>query len=312
VVQATLVAKLSPAQGRELEARLGRAAFDFRGVPYARFSARGEGVVVTLYTSGKLVVQGADAESFWLRHLPAGPPAEGQKAPASASEGATGASAGSASGEPGAGSSLPTVGSDETGKGDLFGPLVVVALRLEPGEGQRLKSSGVTDSKLIADARARELGAALEARYRPGIVRLDPADYNVAYARSGNLNVLLAECHVRAIEQVAQAGDRVVVDQFGPAGRLERGLAGRGLALEQRPRAELYEPAVAAASVVARALFLEALDELSERFAVTLRKGAGAPVDQAAREFLRLHGREQLGQVAKLHFKNVERLPGAR
>lgn len=311
MVQATLVAKLSPAQGRELEARLVRAAFEFRGVPYARFSARGEGVVVTLYTSGKLVVQGADAESFWLRHLPAGPAAEGQAraggaGPAPAERGGAAAEA------PQAGASLPTVGSDETGKGDLFGPLVVVALRLEPGEGQRLRASGVTDSKLIADARARELGAALESRYRPGIVRLMPADYNAAYARSGNLNVLLAQCHVDAIAQVAQPGDRVVVDQFGPAARLQRGLAGRDLALEQRPRAELYEPAVAAASVVARALFLEALDELSERFAVRLRKGAGAPVDQAAREFLRLHGRERLGEVAKLHFKNLERLQGAR
>jgi ribonuclease HIII len=303
VAQATLVAKLTPALGRDLEAALGRGLFEFRSVPYARFSARGEGVVVTLYDSGKLVVQGSEAQAFWLRYLPSGPAAEGSTAARSGSNGP-------AQIEAPAESPLPTVGSDETGKGDLLGPLVVVALRLPPGEGQKLKQSGVTDSKLLSDARARELGGALEARYQPGVVRLDPADYNAAYARTPNLNALLADCHQRAIRQVAQPGDRVVVDQFGPAERLESALAGAEVELEQRPRAELYEPAVAAASVVARAIFLEALDELSERYAVHLRKGAGTPADQAARAFVRLHGRERLGEVAKLHFKNVARLGG--
>lgn len=303
VAQATLVAKLSPALGRELEAALGRGLFEFRSVPYARFSARGEGVVVTLYTSGKLVVQGAEAQAFWLRYLPSRPAAEGA-APVRAE------APGRVHIEGPVVSTLPTVGSDETGKGDLLGPLVVVALRLPPGEGQKLKQSGVTDSKLLTDARARELGGALESHYQTGVVRLDPAEYNAAYARTPNLNVLLADCHQRAIRQVAQPGDRVVVDQFGPAVRLEEALASAQVELEQRPRAELYEPAVAAASVVARALFLEALDELSERFAIQLRKGAGTPADQAARAFMRLHGRERLGEVAKLHFKNVGRLGG--
>jgi len=39
-----------------------------------------------------------------------------------------------------------------------------------------------------------------------------------------------------------------------------------------------------------------------------LRKGAGAPTDASAREFVRLHGWEPLGQVAKMHFKNTQKI----
>ena len=41
--------------------------FEFRPVPHAVFSARGEGTVATLYRSGKLVVQGPDPLAFVAR-----------------------------------------------------------------------------------------------------------------------------------------------------------------------------------------------------------------------------------------------------
>ena len=290
--QQTLVLELGPTAGRELEARLSRGDFEFRSVPHATFSAKGEGVVVTYYRSGKLVVQGAHVEAFALQHLP-----EGAAPRAPSAKPAEG-------GDP----DVATVGSDETGKGDFLGPLVVVAVRLEPGDATALREAGVTDSKLLSDARARELGAALQARYATHVVRLDPEDYNAAHARTKNLNVMLANAHAQAIRAVAESGDRVVVDRFGPEKRMQDELADLDCTLEQFPRAESRVPAVAAASVVARCVFLEALDELSDEHAVRLAKGAGSPADRAAREFVRLHGREALGRVAKLHFKNAARV----
>ena len=67
--------------------------------------------------------------------------------------------------------------------------------------------------------------------------------------------------------------------------------------------------AVAAASVIAREQFLTALRDLSDEYAVDLAKGAGTPVDKAARQFVALHGREKLARVAKMHFKNTLKLP---
>jgi ribonuclease HIII len=63
--------------------------------------------------------------------------------------------------------------------------------------------------------------------------------------------------------------------------------------------------AVAAASVLARAEYLRKLADLGEEFGMTLPKGAGTPVPLAGRDFVRRHGAEALGNVAKLHFKTT-------
>jgi ribonuclease HIII len=117
------------------------------------------------------------------------------------------------------------------------------------------------------------------------------------------LNELLATLHVDAIRAVARPGDRVLVDQFSKRDLIGPELADLGVAFEQHPRAE-SDPAVAAASVIARSEFLIALRELSQEWTIDLHKGAGEPVDLAAVEFARLHGEAALGAVAKLHFKN--------
>ena len=77
--------------------------------------------------------------------------------------------------------------------------------------------------------------------------------------------------------------------------------------LEQRVRAEAYA-AVAAASIIAREQFLLALGELSEESGVDLHKGAGEPVDRSAERFVAIHGIAGLANVAKLHFKNTQKI----
>jgi ribonuclease HIII len=201
------------------------------------------------------------------------------------------------------------VGSDEAGKGDFFGPLVVVALRADPRERAELARAGVADSKTLSDARVAVLAPALEQRYTCAAEVLAPADYNREHARCGSLNPLLAELHARAIRRIAVPGALVLVDTFAHESLVASRLAGRDVELHQHVRAE-REPGVAAASVIARHLFLEGLRQLSEESAVQLHKGAGEPTDRSAREFVKLHGREALGNVAKLHFKNTAKIRG--
>jgi len=296
VTQRTIVLKVPPARRAGLRAALAAGPFDFRPVPHALFSAKGDGAVATLYTSGKLVVQAAEPEAFVARWLPdeAAPvaaPAKHDSAPPAATDGAV-------------------IGSDEVGKGDYFGPLVVCAVRLEPGQSEEITRAGVRDSKTLTDGECIRLGGALRARYAVAVERLDPRDYNRVYL-PGKLNELLADLHAKALSRLATPGVRVVVDKFANEKLLEKRLKGLGIRLEQRTRAE-SEPAVAAASVIAREEFLVALKELSEEVAVDLRKGAGSPVDQAARRYVALHGFDALDRVAKLHFKNTQKIGNAR
>jgi ribonuclease HIII len=306
VTQKTLVVKLPPEAQAALESRLREGDFEWRRVPHARFSVKGEGGVATLYGSGKLVVQSTDPELFlarWsdldLNLLDAqiseidAPEASGSPAPEE---------------DEVARVDVPTVGSDETGKGDYFGPLVVAAVRLDPEQVAQVKDWGVVDSKSLTDEKALRLGAMLRTETNCAIERLDPPQYNLDYDKQeGGLNELLAELHARAIRAVAQPGDRVLIDQFANQSVMEKALEGTDMRLTQATRAE-RNPAVAAASVLARSEFLVALSELSSEWDVDLRKGAGSPTDRAGLKFVRDHGIDALGKVAKLHFKNTAKI----
>lgn len=166
------------------------------------------------------------------------------------------------------------------------------------------------DSKRIADPKALELGAAI--RHLPhALRRLDPLDYNRVHTAAGNLNLVLADLHAAVIRELAAPGERVVVDRFAREDLVAGRLKDLRLELEQRPRAE-DDPAVAAASILARAEFLLALKELGEEIGFTLPKGAGYPVDRTARAILAAGGRALLERVAKMHFKNTSKLPSPR
>lgn len=206
----------------------------------------------------------------------------------------------------------PHIGSDEAGKGDYFGYLVVAAVYLDGEQEDDLRELGVRDSKHMSDGVARRLSAQIRARLPHDIVRISPRRYNDLYAKLGNLNRLLAWGHARAIENVLEhAPARLVLsDQFGDEQWLRQALMakGRQVRLVQTPRAE-RDLAVAAASVLARAVFLETLDQLSQRIGLPLPKGATHVVD-AARVVYQRGGEELLGEVAKLHFKTTRSVTG--
>jgi ribonuclease HIII len=296
VANQTLVLRVPPSEQAQLRARLSQGTFEHRSVPHALFSVKGEGVVATLYTSGKLVVQGSDPLIFVARFVP-----ESAQAEAPAKERPKTSAAPTTF-------DRPTVGSDESGKGDFFGPLVVAAVRLEPSEAQQLLDAGVMDSKKLSDARALKLGAWLREHAHHSLQVLEPAEYNARWREEG-LHTLLSDLHARAIRGVAARGDRVVIDQFSKKDEIGPALAGLGLDIERRTRAE-SELAVAAASILARAEFLVRLMELGEEAGLALPKGAGALVDEAAAELARRTGPEALAAFAKVHFKNVDKVRG--
>jgi len=303
VAQRTLVIAVPPAEREALQRSLGAGPFEHRSVPHALLSVKGDGVVATLYRSGKFVIQGADPELFAARYL--GHVPEPDASPDASGPGSSGR----------AQAETPLVGSDEAGKGDYFGPLVVAAVRIEPKEARALADSRVADSKTLGDQTVLRIGAALRSRYAHSVVRLDPPDYNRLYAELSRarpprrLNDLLADQHARAIADLAQPGDRVIVDQFANERLLQERLGALDVRLEQRPRAEEI-PVVAAASILAREAFLLGLGELSDDCGVDLHKGAGAPVDRVGVEVVGLHGEAGLERFAKLHFKNTEKIRG--
>ena len=209
----------------------------------------------------------------------------------------------------------PHIGTDEAGKGDYFGPLVVAAAYADEIALGRLPQAGVKDSKRISSAaRLWELEKAVK-QICPAfeVVVISPGRYNELIGEMKNLNRLLAWGHARAIENVlgkpAAGGCRLAVaDQFGDERFLRDSLMQRGRKIElvQQVRAE-EDPAVAAASTLARAAFIRALERLSAEAGIELPRGA-THVVQAGREVYRKGGEELLRRVAKVHFKTTKQV----
>jgi ribonuclease HIII len=206
------------------------------------------------------------------------------------------------------------IGTDESGKGDYFGPLVVAGFFCPDGQEDVLRELGVKDSKRLSDNRVRDIAETLKPAYRHAVVAIGPERYNALYRGFRNLNKMLAWGHARAIENILDQVDvrKVVTDQFGDERFVKEALLKKGKTVElsQRPRAE-EDVAVAAASILARAEFLKRLYFLGQDWGVELPKGASALVETAAVEIVRRHGREALEQVAKVHFKITGRVLAA-
>lgn len=205
-------------------------------------------------------------------------------------------------------SALGQIGIDESGKGDYFGPLVIAGVYVSLHQEEQLRLAGVRDSKAISDKKVTDLATQIRNLCLFTVVAIGPERYNSLHASFKNLNKLLAWGHARAIENLLEKVpcDRIVADQFGDERLLNNALMAKGktVKLIQKPRAE-EEIAVAAASIIARAEFLRRLRDLSARYGIALPKGASNLVITAGREFIRKHGTEALGQVAKLHFRTT-------
>lgn len=207
------------------------------------------------------------------------------------------------------------IGTDESGKGDFFGPLVVAAFYMPEDQEPVLAKLGVRDCKKLTDNRVRAIAAALKKSYPYySVIAIGPEKYNVLYDQMRNLNRLLAWGHARAIENILeriQVG-RAVTDQFGDERYVKNALFTKGKKIEliQMHRAE-EDRAVAAASILARAEFLEKLERLSVEAGMTLLKGASHEVEAAAVRLVRAKGPDILNAVAKTHFKTAERVLAA-
>jgi len=265
---------------------------------HTRIAIRAENCTVALYKSGKCLVQGkgaADFVTFTLEPMVIGAAQLGYEDMLDPQ------------------SVQPHMGVDESGKGDFFGPLVVVAAFSDADLLEKMREMNVRDSKNISSDNVA-LGLGREIRKLLGnrfaVVKVGPSAYNRLYTKIRNVNRLLAWGHARSIENlldVVPNCPRALSDQFGSKEQVEKALMqkGREITLEQKHRAE-SDLAVAAASVIARELFLRSLKDLEEKYGMEFRKGASAGVKEMAVELVKKHGPKVLLETAKCHFKTTD------
>lgn len=286
---------LTEQQMKKLDKWLDRHLWAPYKVDYSVFAYKGPDVNVVAYSSGKLVVQGKGTESFVQFVLE--PEITGVVEMGYESV------------------HHPEwfeahAGIDESGKGDLFGPLVSACVVADGDAVKKWLDSGLKESKKVAsDAAALEMARMVKST-KGVVAKVSYAGmekYNALYIKFGrNLNKLLAWMHAQAIKS-ALAERHVpwgMLDQFTKQPLVQRQLSVPGFELKMRTKAE-EDPVVAAASIIARATYIYQMRKLSDEFGARLLKGSGAGVREQAAEIVRKFGADALKRFAKLHFKTA-------
>lgn len=264
--------------------------------PYVTFAAKVKGGTVLVYTSGKVVFQGANAETIAEQF-------GYQSASQSTSDTVSG-------------QNIPLIGSDEVGNGSYFGGLAVVASFVTPDDHALLKKLGVDDSKNLTDSKIRQIAPILENNIKHKALLLSPQKYNqvVGKGKMHNAVSVKVALHNQAIYLLLQDGvkpEKIVIDAFTSRQNYQKYLKNEAnqfanpLTLEEKAEGKYL--AVAVSSIIARNLFLENLDKLSQEVQYKLPSGAGSQSDKAASQILTAYGMSGLEHTAKLHFANTQK-----
>lgn len=212
--------------------------------------------------------------------------------------------------------SVDVAGSDEAGKGDFFGPLVVCCFIFGEKEKNILKLD-IKDSKKLSNEKILGIYSRISSEFRDSFstVRIMPERYNTFYSelsKNGkNLNFMLAWAHAKAISLLFEKrpdAKKLIVDRFSENPAINRliSTAAGSVSVEFIVRAE-QNPAVAIASIIARAEYLNSLKQLSSSALenkFNLISGSGEQSDILLSQIRKTMGEECLKKICKMHFAN--------
>ena len=109
------------------------------------------------------------------------------------------------------------IGTDESGKGDFFGPLVIAGVLVDEKSAKIFTDLGIKDSKKLSDKKMLVMAAEIKKNAPHSIIAISNGKYNELYANIKNLNKLLAWGHARAIENTLNSNtcEYALSDKFG-------------------------------------------------------------------------------------------------
>ena len=261
----------------------------------ARFKL--EGVVITVYRSGKVMFQGDHAEEaylFWQDtfNLTTRKSTKTAELPFF----------------------YPSIGSDESGSGDYFGPLVAAAVAMTEESIDFLNHLAIQDSKTLSDTQIKKIAPQLLNHLVYSLNVLPNEKYNELVEKGYNLNKLKAylhaQCHKTLLTKLKKPLP-IVIDQFCSIENYKLYLKEfkEGVMPDHfYTKAESHFASVAAASIIARYVFLERLDQLGKAFNINLEKGASARVESQAKKLVKTYGVDILHKIAKSHFKTTKKV----
>lgn len=286
--------------------------------PYAIFQADEADTVVTLYESGKVVFQGVSADidaAIWKQTEKNLNPFSDIKE--KNSDNKKNKDKKEIYIDPKIYNST-TIGSDEVGTGDFFGPIVVTSAYVDKENIKWLEELGVKDSKKLDDNKIIEIVPEIIKKIPYKSFILTNSKYNCLYDDTMNMNKIKAILHNKVLVELTKEYpnvDYVIVDEFAKPTLYYNYLKESPNVYKNitfMTKAESKSLSVACASLISRFIFLKEFDKIGEKVDMFLPKGASNLVDEAGVKIVQKYGFDKLKEIAKLNFKNTEKIKNTK
>lgn len=226
-------------------------------------------ITVSLYKSGRMVIQGSEPHIATLLDLLQTWMEKG----------------------------ISQLGFDECGKGDVFGPLILAGVGVKASQYPQLRMVGISESKKASPSQLQHWYEQILTLCHVETLVWNPIHYNELYARYKNINTLLTMGYKTLLERFSSGWDEVIIDAYALDMTTQTLLTSSSPApLTLKTKGERFL-AVGAASIVARKLFLEWFEHQPYSFP----RGAN---EEAKKLFFQLREEKphELPHYAKINF----------
>ena len=276
--------------------------------PYAIFQVKDIDCVTTLYESGKVMFQGIGADieaSFWT---------EQERILNNKIIDTSGKDKKTKNDKKEITITESSIGSDEVGTGDYFGPLVVTASYVSKENISYMKELGVKDSKKLNDETIIKIAPEIIKNIPHTTIILTNKEYNDYHSTDINMNKIKAILHNKCLLSMVKkefSYSKIVVDEFENPKSYYMHLNNvkeKVTNITFMTKAEDKCMSVAASSIISRYIFLKEMKKLNERFGIEIPLGASSLVDEVGATLVKKYGKDILTEIAKLNFKNTEKI----
>ena len=211
---------------------------------------------------------------------------------------------------------LSHIGCDETGSGDFFGPLCVVACYIDERDYDWLMSLNIRDPKLMTPQEVIDIAREIKDRLVYSLLILDNSHYNQMAAAGHNLANIKAKLYNQAVtnvmQKVAMKIDKKVVNQFVSPKTYYNYLKNevivvKDLSFEQKGEEQYF--AIMCSSILSKYAFYQYFNNMSRSLKVKLPRGnTSSVVDHVAVSIAKKYGKKMLLKVTKTNMTNYKRI----
>ena len=211
---------------------------------------------------------------------------------------------------------LSHIGCDETGSGDFFGPLCVVACYIDERDYDWLLSLNIRDPKLMTPQEVIDIAREIKDRLVYSLLILDNSHYNQMAAAGHNLANIKAKLYNQAVTNVMQKVaikiDKKVVNQFVSPKTYYNYLKNevivvKDLSFEQKGEEQYL--AIICSSILSKYAFYQYFNNMSRSLKMKLPRGnTSSVVDHVAITIAQKYGKKMLLKVTKTNMTNYKRI----